>query len=464
MGVRSMQNIELHRGARKCPACALINPATAERCDCGFVFPHAEAIAGGPHHENTPTDSERQLLLRVAIAKERRAAATDGEPDDEASLTDGERLLRQAITRVPPRTWLYLTLFAATHLVGLPVALSVIGAVLAAFFFLSIVWQVDCFEEEPWRLLERTFLWGALPAIMLAVIGEVLLHRPTRFLVGSAHARWFEVGFIGPIIEELCKGAVLVSLFRCHRDEFDSMMDGLLYGALVGLGFAMTENIHYYLHAKPGHLEGLILARGLVYGMNHACFSACFGLGLGIASDATTPAMRRCAPVVGLVAGMGLHMAHNLIVTAHAVPIRFAALGLAGGAAVIWFRLVAVARAREAQWIKEELGDEVKRKVMSAGEAAEVSDVQRRKTARAAALAESTYGAAHVRLRFYALATELAFAKHRARINGMHSSAARITKLRRSIARLRIQLQAAGWIADDSGDSSSSDTESAVNE
>ncbi len=326
-----------------------------------------------------------------------------------------------------------------------------------------IVWQVDCFEEEPWRLIERTFLWGALPAITLAVIGEALLDRPTRFLVGSAQARWFEVGLVGPVIEEFCKGAVLVALFRRHRDEFDGMLDGLLYGALVGLGFEMTENIFYYLHATADRLPGMILARGLVYGMNHACLSACFGLGLGIASDATTPTARHGAPVAGLGAGMGLHMAHNLIVTAHAVPIRFAALGLAGGAAFIWFRLVAVARAREAHWIDEELGDEVKRKVMSAEEAAAVSDVQMRKVARAAALAESTYGAAHVRLRFYALATELAFAKHKAKIRATHSSAARIAALRRCIARVRIQRQAAGWIADDP-DSSSSDTASVANE
>jgi hypothetical protein len=99
---------------------------------------------------------------------------------------------------------------------------------------------------------------------------------------------------------------------------------------------------------------------------------------------------------------------------------------------------------------------------MSADEAA-VSDVQMRKSARAAALAEKTYGAAHVRLRFYVLATELAFARHKAKINATHSSALRIDALRRCIARVRIQRQAAGWIADDSGDSSPSATASAVN-
>ena len=92
---------------------------------------------------------------------------------------------------------------------------------------------------------------------------------------------------------------------------------------------------------------------------------------------------------------------------------------------------------------------EVKAGIMAADEAAAISDVQRRKTARAAALAEREYGAAHTRLRLYALATQLAFAKHKAKIHPAHTDAAKIDALRRNIARVRIKRQAAGWIAGD---------------
>ena len=211
----------------------------------------------------------------------------EGELEDDASLSAGERILRKALTQVAPRLWLWLSLLAGSHLLGFPVALAFIAAMLDALFFLSVVWQVDYYEEEPWRLVERTFFWGALPAIMLAVIGEVLFHGPARFLVGSVQARWIETGFVAPIVEELCKGAVLVTLFRRHRDEFDGMLDGLLYGALVGLGFSMTENVVYYLRVQPDHLHGMITARGLLFGMNHACSAR------ASASDSGLPVTQR---------------------------------------------------------------------------------------------------------------------------------------------------------------------------
>lgn len=241
-----------------CPSCTLNNLAQAQQCvHCGFQLRDAapDTVAG------RPTDDV--------------AAELEGD----AGLSGGERVLRQLVTRVQPRMWLWLSLLAGSHLLGYPSALAFIAAVLDALFFLSVVWQVDCYEEEPWRLVEQTFFCGALPAILLAVIGEVLLHGPARFLVGSAQARWFEAGFIAPIVEEVCKGAVLVTLFRRHREEFDGMLDGLLYGALVGLGFSMTENITYYLRVEPSHLNGMIAAPGAPSGDEPRLFQCVFRLG-----------------------------------------------------------------------------------------------------------------------------------------------------------------------------------------
>jgi hypothetical protein len=123
---------------------------------------------------------------------------------------------------------------------------------------------------------------------------------------------------------------------------------------------------------------------------------------------------------------------------------------LAGGAIFVWFRLVTLARAREARWIKEELADEVKAGVMSADEVAAISDPQKRMATRTAALEESVHGPAHERLRLYALATELAFAKHKAKIDAARTYAARIDDLRLEIARVRVKRRAAGWITGDS--------------
>ena len=49
----------------------------------------------------------------------------------------------------------------------------------------------------------------------------------------------------GPFLEELSKGFVLFLLFLMLPNEFDGLLDGLIYGALVGIGFAMVENVKY---------------------------------------------------------------------------------------------------------------------------------------------------------------------------------------------------------------------------
>ena len=50
---------------------------------------------------------------------------------------------------------------------------------------------------------------------------------------------------VAPLVEETLKAVPLLFIFFMFRREFDGLMDGLLYGALVGFGFAMTENFFY---------------------------------------------------------------------------------------------------------------------------------------------------------------------------------------------------------------------------
>ena len=356
--------------------------------------------------------------------------------DQDACLTAGERLLRGTVTRVPPRIWLWLTLLASSHLLGFPLLLSFLAALLGALFFFAIVWQVDFFEAEPWRLVERTFFWGAVPAVILAATGEIVLGQTARSLIHSADANRFDACVIAPIVEELCKGVVLLTLFRRYRNEFDGRLDGLVYGALVGLGFSMTENAFYYMGAEVEHLQGTIVARGLIWGMDHACWSACLGFGLGVAADTTRPTLRRWAPFAGLAAAIGLHSAMNFLVLTEGAEFRLTALALAGLSIGIWLRLTTLARSREAHWIETELADEVQTGVITADEAAETRDINIRKKARSNAFREATAGPANARLRMYELATELAFAKHKARIEPS-AYATRVENLRRALARIR---------------------------
>ena len=49
-----------------------------------------------------------------------------------------------------------------------------------------------------------------------------------------------------PIVEEFAKGLGVFIIFVIARRAFDGPIDGIVYGGLVGAGFAFTENIQYF--------------------------------------------------------------------------------------------------------------------------------------------------------------------------------------------------------------------------
>ena len=50
---------------------------------------------------------------------------------------------------------------------------------------------------------------------------------------------------IAPIVEEIAKALFL--LYIISKKDFDNITDGLVYGAAIGLGFGMSENIFYFV-------------------------------------------------------------------------------------------------------------------------------------------------------------------------------------------------------------------------
>jgi protease PrsW len=197
-----------------------------------------------------------------------------------------------------------------------PVALAM-GPVLAVVpvpLYVFTALRVDRFEPEAVRLLAGAFCWGATAATFIALV----LNTTGRAVVGSSFGS--KVGVIyghsisAPVVEEPAKGGVLFALFRWRRWEFDGLLDGLVFAAMVGLGFAMTENIVYYGRAATeggGPLAATFFIRGVTSPFAHPLFTAMTGLGLGVAATAAGGARRLVAPVAGLAAAMLLHSLWN---------------------------------------------------------------------------------------------------------------------------------------------------------
>src|SRR6266542_4864506 len=129
-----------------------------------------------------------------------------------------------------------------------PVALTIAAAaaVLPVPTYVFLVLQLDRYEHEPWLVLVAAFVWGAFVATFLAVIFNDLLGLAATSALGDKLGNVLTTGAIAPIVEESAKGSALLLLFVLVRHEFDNTLDGIVYGSLVGIGFAMTENILYF--------------------------------------------------------------------------------------------------------------------------------------------------------------------------------------------------------------------------
>ncbi len=194
-------------------------------------------------------------------------------------------------------------------------ALALLLAVLPVPFYLAIVLFIDRFEPEPLTMIALTFLWGATVATLVAVIlntaGQVVVSEN----LGQSAAELYGASISAPIVEEAAKGLALFAIYWWRRHEFNGVLDGIVYAALVGLGFAMTENVLYYGRgaAEEGVVGavGTFVVRGLVSPFAHPLFTAMTGIGLGIAAMSTSRSVRVIAPLAGLAAAMVLHSLWN---------------------------------------------------------------------------------------------------------------------------------------------------------
>lgn len=213
--------------------------------------------------------------------------------------------------------WVLVLVLAAAFfrsVIGTPLII-VQAAVLPALLYSLVLVRIDRYEREPARLLLATFLWGAVVAAGLSSAGNEWVRARLAAGGGEAAAALWTAVFAAPVVEELSKMTALAALLLCWRDEIDGALDGMIYGALVGMGFAMTENIFYFtMAAVQGGTAGLlrsVYVRAVVEGFNHAAFSAASGAGIGYACAVGSRRARIAAPLGGLAAAVLQHVAWN---------------------------------------------------------------------------------------------------------------------------------------------------------
>jgi protease PrsW len=196
----------------------------------------------------------------------------------------------------------------------LEILVTIIAVAVPTFFYLRAIDSIDRYEKEPTRYRVATFLWGAVPAILLGIVIEVILGKPVALLLGrnSLGTQFINTAIIPPIVEEILKAGAVAVIYFWRRKEFDGWVDGIVYGATAGFGFAFIENIFYIVGAKSlGEWLSLYFLRVVIFGLMHGFWTSLTGIGFGVARSQTNPAAKSRAILLGLSAAILSHMVHN---------------------------------------------------------------------------------------------------------------------------------------------------------
>lgn len=317
---------------------------------------------------------------------------------------------------------------------------SVIAAVVPVLLYVALIYWVDQYEKEPAWLLSAAFIWGAVPAALLALFFNTVLSLPFYFLLSEPSAEMASGGAIAPVVEEVTKGLVLFLILVVRRHELDSPLDGIIYGAMVGMGFAMVENILYYAtyfgeNGAAGWNE-LVLVRGIIFGLNHALYSSLTGLGIALARMTRSWPARIAAPLLGLAAAITLHAIHNLSMFNGTLPAFITGLTFGWGGVLLTIAIIILALYQERRWMRHYLFEEINLGTLTAAEMQMVSSATRRSRHRMRLLLKGELAEyRRAGSRFHRL-SELAYRKrHHAHFND-EGSATAIASLRQAIVDL----------------------------
>ncbi len=311
--------------------------------------------------------------------------------------------------------WLVLALFLDADLGPRSAALAAVFAALPLFVVVPTFLWLDRLEAEPARYLVFAFLWGSL----CAPVGALFLNTGVHLFFEATGAQdpvTLSAVWTAPPVEEGLKGLGVLFILLFRRREFDGVLDGVVYAGLVGAGFAFSENILYLGRAYQEYgiagLNTVFVLRCVMAPFAHPLFTACTGIGLGLAASvARTLPGRLAFGFGGFCCAVLLHGIWNLSASVG----RYTEMYFAFQVPVFvgFVVLVVVMRVREASLIRRYLSQYADAGWLTHYEVGMLASLSQRRTARAWARANGgSIGLASMRA-FQDAASDLALLRAR---------------------------------------------------
>jgi RsiW-degrading membrane proteinase PrsW (M82 family) len=300
-----------------------------------------------------------------------------------------------------------------------PVALLLgfIAATIPVPLYIILVLWIDRYEAEPLWMLATAFFWGALIATFFAFLLNTTSQGVVGALSNANAGEAFAAVISAPIVEETGKAFILFIFFFWKKDEFDGVVDGIVYASLSALGFAMTENVLYYgKAAAAGHgaLPLIFIIRGFFAPFSHPLFTSLTGIGLGLARQSTNMFVKIVTPIVGLLMAIFMHSIWNGSAVFGGGPVFVLTyIVVMVPAFLIMLVVIGFALHREGKMVRQFLVIDLDRGFLTREEYEQVGSIFGRMGSSFKALSQSGYKGWRARKRFNQLASELAFHRNR---------------------------------------------------
>jgi len=259
-----------------------------------------------------------------------------------------------------------------------------------------VVYKLDLYEREPMSLALGAFAWGAFAATALASAAVGWDEVVVRAFGQDFAARWGPA-ITAPFVEESMKVVGVVLIYLIARDEVDDVMDGFVYGALCGLGFAVVEDVLYFMGffgGSPGDVVQGFYVRVVSSGLyGHVLYTGMTGMAVGfvVSRRSDVPLATRLR-VAALLAGAGVAMhalwnsplldlvprdPHGAAWLLYPVALAFKGLPMVAFVGIA----VGLARRRERRWLDVALASETDGEVLTASELQTLREPRRRREA-----------------------------------------------------------------------------------
>jgi RsiW-degrading membrane proteinase PrsW (M82 family) len=313
--------------------------------------------------------------------------------------------------------------------------------VIVALIYLLILRLMDMNEKEPSWALGLTLVLGGLAAVIVRALIEV----ETR--------SGFGVAVLGAVTKFVALAVALAIVAAAGRArgvrEFQGLVDGLVYGAAVGLGFAVGETLIRELSTASavalagGRID--LLWTTVLGGLSEGLFGAIIGIGFGLAAGSRSRGAAAVAVLAGLVAGVLVEWGYGLLafgsLGSQSVARSWIALLLP---AVLVVVVAAAALARERRAIREELPAERDSGVVTDEDLRLLPSFTARRASYARLFFRGDFDAWLALRELHSRQVQLALAKQRAarRPNGREEAEVEIGRLRAAIAGAREEAEA----------------------